>query len=395
MGGLSDHDGEDGHGDEGEDHGEAHHKTGGHDGGHHVPPPSWQLDPHTYTYKPEGFELSIEEIGLRTYLVSMEYPVVDEYDRYIIRVRFHGHEEFATSKMKVNRTDANELVLKNFLEASYVVCVSLFSSSGLPEYPPLSTSDMCVDLTVGDSHPIGGGHHGSTGLLSPLLLAVAFVLLIIITIGTKIKKAYVKRFRKSGGEGGEKISDQGSGVDGSSSHVAVLPPVVLPMSGIRGRAESIVSALRERRVSKIEKSETEQRLDFILNRDSEPKWRAAANMCKIVNSNSAHDELALRASQRRLQMAARRPVAVVYENGAYEPYCDDDVEVEYDIEEEDDEAYFDEEMLSDSEVYDDEDVNGQVTSVQSVSHVLDNKPWIVRQQQSPARQLYIQNIEKF
>jgi hypothetical protein len=341
--------GDEGHhvdGEHGEDHsGGKHGDHGDHEeGGHHVPPPSYQLDPHTYSYKPEGFELHAEEIGIRAYLVSFDYPVVNEYDRYMIRVRFHGHPEFATSKLRINKTDSNELILKNFIEASYVICVSLFSSSGLPEYPALSTSDMCIDLVVGEQHPIGA-HHGSTGLLSPLLMAVAAVLLFIIAVGTKIKKAYLKRAKKSSGHGGENGGGDEHGAQAKQRE--------------RGHSVSLHGA-SDRRASKMEKSQTEQRLDDVLRRDSEPKWRAAANLCKIVNSDSAYD-------QANYQNGGRRRT---YDNRAYD--------YDYDYEEDDDD------LLSESEFYDEansETRSYQMTSIQSLSHVLDNKPWVTRQQQ--------------
>lgn len=180
-----------------------HHTNQGHggnehgsnSGGHHVPPPSYQLQLHMYSYKPEGFSLFQREAGLQKILVGFNYDIVSHYDRYVIRVRYHGHEEYSTNKMKINRTEPNQLLLKNFLDAQYIVCVTLFSSSGLTEYPPLSTSDMCIDVSAGEPVPIGG-HHSTTGLLSPLLLAVAAILLFIIAVGTRIKESYLERAKK-------------------------------------------------------------------------------------------------------------------------------------------------------------------------------------------------------
>ena len=353
-----DHEEHDNQGEHGEEHGNGHGS-----GDHHVPPPSYQLQPHSYSYKPESFSVEAEQVGLKIWLISFDYSIEDMYDRYMIRIRYHGHPEFATSKMKINKTESNELILKNFLEASYIVCVSLFSSSGLPEYPPISTSDMCVDVTVGESHPIGA-HHGTTGLLTPLLMAVAFVLLVIIAIGTKVKKAYLKKvkYHKNKAHGSEEPKAP-------------------------SRKQSIVNAIvsaNERRMSKIEKSETEQRLENILKRDVDPKWRAAAQMCTIVNSNSAYDN----------RLHNRRPI-VIYTNSGYDNDYDFNNENEFDEEFPD---------LSDDEIdYDDRneyDINGQnVRSLKSLSHVLDNKPW---QQQIPQKQqkrnsvqLDIQHLEKF
>lgn len=114
---------------------------------------------------------------------------------YIKTFRYHGHEEYATNQFIINMTGPNTLLLKKFPDAAYIICVTLFSSSGSADYPPISTSDMCVDLTVGEVHP-PGGHHSVTGLLSPLLLAVAAVLLAIIIIITYIKEAVRERRKK-------------------------------------------------------------------------------------------------------------------------------------------------------------------------------------------------------
>jgi hypothetical protein len=162
-------------------------------GDHHVPPPSYQLQPHSYSYKPEGFEMFQEPAGIKRIIVGFRYPTLTNYDRYVFRVRFHGQSEFSTNKMKLNRTGRNQLLLNKFEDAQYIVCVTLFSGSGLPNYPPVSTSDMCLDIFFGEAPHIGG-HHASSGLLSPLLVAVAFVLHAYICIGTWIKEVFFIEF---------------------------------------------------------------------------------------------------------------------------------------------------------------------------------------------------------
>ena len=149
---------------------------------HHVAPPSYQLQPNAYHFKPELFNLFSKQIGINQLMVGFTYPVDTHYDRYIFQIRYHGFESYMTNKLKLNRTELNFLMLNNFLDAQYVICVTLFSSSGLPEYKPISTSDMCLDVTIGESHT-PGGHHSSTGYLTPLLVVVAAVLLSIIAIG--------------------------------------------------------------------------------------------------------------------------------------------------------------------------------------------------------------------
>lgn len=297
-----------------------------------------------------------------------------------MRVRYHGHPEFATLKLKINKTDSNELLMKNFLDASYIVCVTLFSSSGLPEYPPLSTSDMCIDVTVGEEHPIGE-HHGSTGLLSPLLLAVAFVLLIVIIVGTKIKKAYLKRAAK------KKLKKEKEEKEMAAD--ANRRPTLTE------RRKSIIDVVFRGGEAKLEKSPTEMYLEDALKRTSKevaPKWLAAAKMCEIVNSNSSNDPIS----------SQSRPTGQrVYENRAYDNYCEDEDE---DDQEEDIDRYY-EMQFSSSDLEEDQDgyiherrpvPRGRyssdaraLNSVQTLSHVLNDKPWTVRQQQVP------ESIEKF
>lgn len=153
----------------------------------HVEGPSWQLEVHHIVYKPAEFNIHAEHMSHGLVLVSFNYTKIDLYDRYIFRIRYHGYNEYATNVVKLNRTGRNELLMRDFLDASYIVCVTLFSSIRSNKYPPLSTTGMCVDVTVGEPHPIGGSH-SSTGLLAPLLLAVAAVLLLIITVISYFKK---------------------------------------------------------------------------------------------------------------------------------------------------------------------------------------------------------------
>jgi len=173
--------------------------SGGHgssSSAHHVPPPSYQLHPNTYHFKPENFNLLSKKIGINQLMVGFTYPVDTHYDRYIFQIRYHGFESYMTSKLKLNRTEVNYVMLNGFLDAQYVVCVTLFSSSGLPEYKPISTSDMCLDVTIGESHT-PGGHHSSTGYLTPLLVVVAAVLLAIIAIGDSIIHSRSNDHKKS------------------------------------------------------------------------------------------------------------------------------------------------------------------------------------------------------
>lgn len=79
-----------GHGDNGSGggHGDGHGGGGGH-GGHEVVPPSYQLQLHSYSYRPHGFSIFTEEIAPKRYLIGFYYSVLDHYDKYIFRLRYN------------------------------------------------------------------------------------------------------------------------------------------------------------------------------------------------------------------------------------------------------------------------------------------------------------------
>ena len=167
--------------------------TGGH---HDVNPPSKQLTLHQNVYKPPEFTMEHEILGRKTVLISFNYTKIDLYDRYMFRIRYHGFDEYATSLAPLNRSHENSLKMRDMLDANYIICVSLFSSIRSNKYPPISSTGMCVDFTIGDSHPVGGSH-SSTGLLAPLLLAVAAVILIFIALVNYFKKKkWINMLRK-------------------------------------------------------------------------------------------------------------------------------------------------------------------------------------------------------
>jgi len=218
-------------------------------GGHAVPPPSYQLHLHMYEYKPPGFEIYAEELSLSRLLVGFRYSAHDHYNRYIFRIRYHGHDEYSTSKMRINKTGPNDLILNKFITAPYIICVTLFSSTYSPEFPPLSTSDMCIDVAVGEAVQIGA-HHSTTGLLSPLLLLVAAVLLLIIAVGHKIKKVYLKKHQTKKVKKVRKVSNG--------------------------------QTIEETRA----KSPTEQQFDTIFDDHEIPKWQAGAYKCQIIDNKT-------------------------------------------------------------------------------------------------------------
>lgn len=214
-----------------------------HPGDHSARPPSYQLQLHMYSYKPKGFHLFAKELGAKKILIGVDYTEKGPYDRYIVRIRYHGHEEYTTNKMKIHKNETNELILKKFLEAQYIVCVTLFSLSA-PEYTPISTSDMCIDVTAGEAPHIGG-HRSATGLLSPLLVAVAAVLLACIALAQNLKDIYNQRKKKSSENDSPKID--------------------------------------------LKKSKTKAQFEELMRIPDDPKMQTAAQKCQIVENKSFGD----------------------------------------------------------------------------------------------------------
>ncbi len=114
-------------------------------------PPSHQLKLNEEIYKPDGFEIYYEKIAKDTIGIYFDYTANDSvYDEYIFRIRYFGNEEYTTEPNVLNYTiGGNQIILKRFDDAYYVVCVTLYSSNPNFNILPLSTSDMCIDLIVG------------------------------------------------------------------------------------------------------------------------------------------------------------------------------------------------------------------------------------------------------
>jgi hypothetical protein len=152
---------------------------------------------HQYSYKPRGFSLSSKRLSDKKVMIEFNYTVNDHiYDKYAIRMRYYNeHLEYMTNKSLLTVNESNILILKNFPPAQYVLCVTLFPSVNLINslYYPISSSDMCIDVEFGEEHTT---RHHSNGLLEPVLLAVVFLELMLITLLQKVKFA-AKKARQS------------------------------------------------------------------------------------------------------------------------------------------------------------------------------------------------------
>lgn len=240
-------------------------------------------------------------------------------------------------------TGPNTLLLKKFPDASYIICVTLLSSSDSTDHPPISTSDMCIDLVVGELHPVGG-HHSSTGLLSPLLLAVAAVLLAIIIICHYVKDAFAERRKRR--------KDQKQQQQRKKSLQEGLSGV-----GGAGLAEKEEAAT-------IKKSLTEQRFEEIIKKPEEPEWQTAAKKTQIVaNDSVAYD------------LGAQRRASYYYENEALERDFDHDYDAN---------QYRNEHIYNPNQQYlhhyHNQPYHHQhrksLNSWETVNHLLQDKPWL-------------------
>lgn len=292
---------------------------GGHggEGGHHAPPTlSHQLQLHMLTYKPETFKMFTYPVGIDKVIVGFNYTEVSQYDRFLMRIRYHGYEEYTTAKMRLFRNESNQLLLKGFYAAQYIVCVTLLTATGLPEYAPISTSDMCIDVLVGEAHPIGG-HHSSTGLLSPLLFAVATVLLIIITVGYYAKRSYLNHVKE------------------------------------QQEAKKLIEKYGDREKEEDKKKIKHEFSAVLLNKAAFLKWQGAGRTCEIVENDSS-------LNLPNLNQEKQREFARSY-------HVNRGLDMQHDS----------------------NDTN--LTSVDSLSHVLDDKPWQAYAQDSNGKPVFYFN----
>jgi hypothetical protein len=161
-----------------------------------IPTLSSEMVIHQYQYRPRGFSIETRRLSEFKVLVEFNYTSSEPYNKYVLRMRYHGHHiEYMTNKSLITMHEPNRVLLRNFPPASYVVCITLFPSmfaSNMQVYP-ISSSDMCVDVVFGPEHSF---RHNKTGLLSPLLLALALIHLLAIAMIQKVKST-VKKSEKT------------------------------------------------------------------------------------------------------------------------------------------------------------------------------------------------------
>jgi hypothetical protein len=181
---------------------------------HKLPELSHEMSLHTLTYKPRTFSITSRKLSEKKILVEFNYTNTDVYTKYSIRMRYHNHlEEYTTNKTVIDRFESNKIILHDFPKAQYVLCVTLHPSMFASNYqnPPISTSDMCIDVLFGEDHGLSG--HNKTGLLMPLLLAVVVVQIASLPI---LKKVRCKRLVKKISNRRRSVSEQIATISSSS-----------------------------------------------------------------------------------------------------------------------------------------------------------------------------------
>lgn len=159
--------------------------------------PSYNLHKHSLHYVPEGFHIKQYDISSKKRAIKFTYQKNDSiYDKYLFRIRYHGYHEYATDIKPIikNESGVNQLIMNDFHDDEYIVCVTFFANN-ITDVQPLSLSGMCLDVLIGEENT-HNEHETLTGLLSPLLLAVAAIFLIFIAIfdfSMKRVKAYKKK----------------------------------------------------------------------------------------------------------------------------------------------------------------------------------------------------------
>ena len=189
---------------------------------HKVPILSSNMVLHKYEYKPRGFSLIARRITDKRVLVEFNYTVHDIYNKYILRMRYHNHaEEYATNKTLLDRHEPNQIILNDFPHSAYIVCITLLPSMQAAYSAPLSTSDMCVDVTFGEVHRVNEHHINRTGLLAPVLFVLVLIELLYVTF------AYKARHSKccGGGGGGSTKAGEKSSTDKAAAGRQVHPSV--------------------------------------------------------------------------------------------------------------------------------------------------------------------------
>lgn len=228
---------------------------------------------------------------------------------------------------------------------------------------------MCVDLTVGEVHP-PGGHHSVTGLLSPLLLAVAAVLLAIIIVCTHIKEAYLARAKR---RLEAKRSKSGGGGELDSQTRGDNTKDALGGGGSELASEAAVK-------SAMKKSATQQRFDEIMRDPDEEdtsRWQTAAKMTQIVANKSTPYDL-------------NKQAEFVFDNEALERDYDDlsyprRIENQYNsgMDQEQDprdqhHRYNNHHHQGNRHAHFSHRPSHEVRTLESLSHLLNDKPWTSR-----------------
>lgn len=149
-----------------------------------------------FTSAPRGFSIDYKKVNKHEFEIEFNYTVNDYYNKYFMTIKNHNKKEFITKKVNLDKKSPNVIKLNKFLEDQYIICIVLYSTNYdvSNEFPPISTSDMCVDMFIGDFLVINSEEDiRFSGLLAPVLLSIAFLCLVAITIIDKLRRAEISK----------------------------------------------------------------------------------------------------------------------------------------------------------------------------------------------------------
>lgn len=148
---------------------------------HRIPLLSYELQLENPNNKSRELTISTKKTSLTQLMISFNYTQINNYDRYMFTLRYHGRENYVSNLLVLTRHEPNVIILKEFPKAQYILCITLIASTN--SVPPLSTSNMCVDFFFGEDFMIGYGYkHPKTGLISVILVIMTILHLIVIPI---------------------------------------------------------------------------------------------------------------------------------------------------------------------------------------------------------------------
>jgi hypothetical protein len=124
--------------------------------------------------------------------IYFDYRNTTIYDKYSLHIRYHGGKGSYSKFFTLSLNETNKVQLSKFPKSYYIVCLALYPRDNFQnEYEPLRSNDMCIDLAIGKDKLTLHEKHSKMGFLGLGLLAIAAVLLLLISTIYKIKRSHL------------------------------------------------------------------------------------------------------------------------------------------------------------------------------------------------------------